>query len=50
MNWSLALLLLQSQTVKNTEGVRRNKKNQKPFEHHTQKAFLCEEMRASIEL
>jgi hypothetical protein len=39
MNWSLTLLLLQRQTVRNTEGVRRNK-NQKPFEQHSQKAFL----------
>jgi hypothetical protein len=39
MNWSLTRLLLRGQTIKNTEGVRRNK-NQKSFERHTQKAFL----------
>jgi hypothetical protein len=29
-----------TQNSKNTEGVHRNKKYQKPFEPHTQKAFL----------
>jgi hypothetical protein len=30
--------------VKNTKGVLRNKKNQKPFEQHTQKAFFRKNM------
>jgi hypothetical protein len=46
MKWLLTLLLLQSQTVKNTEGVRKNK-NQKPFEQHTQKAFLAKILRGT---